>query len=80
MAFSISNRSHYAGLVLDLAYSGRSGDCTETQAIDIVADIMYLCDHDGISFAEIIRMAKIHHQAELSDEDSDDTQAIDAMH
>ncbi len=80
MPFSISNRSHYAGLILDLAYSGRSGDSTECQAIDIVADIIHLCDKEGLSFAEIIRMAEIHHQAELLEKDSDETEATSAIH
>ncbi len=41
---TISNRVHHASTVLALHYETRSGHDKRDQAVDIIADLLHLCD------------------------------------
>jgi hypothetical protein len=43
-------------------------DDPTTDVIDLVANLMHLCDREGLDWSEIINMAKLHHGIEVEKE------------
>lgn len=41
----------------------------ETFITDILADLMHFCDVEGIDFADLLRVAEMHFEAEQNGED-----------
>ncbi len=65
---TITDRVHHASAVLALHYETRSGDDERDQAIDIISDILHLCDARGWDVAPILATANMHRDAEVEEE------------
>jgi hypothetical protein len=61
-------RSHYVSTMLEVTYEWRSGECEQDQAVDVVADIFHLCNARGWDAAEVLRIARMHHAAEVNED------------
>ena len=62
-----TERSHYVSTMLEVTYEWRSGECERDQAVDVVADIFHLCDARGWDMTEVLRIAHLHHSAEVEE-------------
>jgi hypothetical protein len=56
-------------MLVFMQYTGLTrADGYETAITDLIADLQHLCDEQGIEFAEVLRVAEDHYQAELAEE------------
>jgi hypothetical protein len=55
-------RAHNATLAI--GFTGNDGEDTETNIVDTLANIMHLCDRDGLDFQKVVKTATMHHEAE----------------
>lgn len=49
--------------------AGQPNEDLQTQATDLLADLMHLCDRDGFSFTGLVDSARVHADAERSEAD-----------
>lgn len=59
----------FAREVLDFYRSLAGADDAATSIQDLIADLMHLCDADGLDFEHCIMWARVHHGAEVSDDE-----------
>lgn len=55
------------GLAAYLAAGGMTNDSAETSIIDLLTDLMHLCDGHGLDINQLLERAAQHHEKERAD-------------
>jgi hypothetical protein len=70
-------KNHQRAIHADIAletYSLKTGcvdEPDETWVIDLLSDLMHMCDRDKLNFEDLLRIARGHYQSEAEHDDED---------
>jgi hypothetical protein len=58
-------RAHSAETAIECVYNEEySEQGSDEDVIDVLTDLLHLCNRDGYDFGELLKMAKVHYKAE----------------
>lgn len=74
MSVTNNDRAEWARAAVDVFAEktglDKSGDDLDTMIGDLIADIMHLCERDGLDFEQVLHRGKMYFEEERNDEDA----------